>query len=290
MSDNQNNDPLPGPIGDYEPIESLGIGATGTVYRGRHKDTGEEVAIKVLHSRRAADSNAAARFIRGALAARDLNHPNIVQIKAAGNTTSTYYLIMDLIDGRSVEQHLKETGRPMALKSAWELSLDMAKAIAYAHSKDIIHRNLSPSNLLIQKDGTAKLCGFGLAKFLSESRFAQVTSVGEQTVIGEIGFTSLEQLREPSTVDKRGDIFSIGAVMYSMLTGRPPYQGSLFAAYEDMQSATYPNPKELNPEVTDGFVEIIQTCLAVDPKERYETADLLLTALVAVGNIEGLAS
>src|SRR5262249_4291015 len=207
-------------IGKYEILERIGTGAMGVVYKCRQPGLDRPVAVKVLLAARHASSEQVQRFQREARAAACLTHPNIVQVYDVGTDGDLTYFVMEYVDGCSLERLIGTPSR--SLPVALRLLVHLARALQAAHDQGIIHRDLKPSNVLINRLGQPKLADFGLAKSLHDTQALS----GSGDLVGTPRYMSPEQvLAEPGALDGRTDVYSLGVVMYEMLTGRPPVAG-----------------------------------------------------------------
>ena len=230
-------------LGPYEILSPLGAGGMGEVYRARDTRLDRDVAIKVLPQSVAGDPAALARFEREAKAVAALSHPNILAIHDVGTPDGITYAVMELLEGESLRQRLQEG--PLPQRKALEIAREIALGLAAAHEKGIVHRDLKPENLFVTSDGRVKILDFGLARQLSlpstddthSPTAAQATEPG--TVLGTVGYMAPEQLRG-HPADARSDIFSFGAVLYEMCSGRRPFKGD--TAIETMNAILKEDP------------------------------------------------
>jgi len=271
-------------IGPYEIVALLGAGGMGEVYRARDPRLGRDVAIKVLPASLAEDADRRERFEREARAASALNHPHICALYDIGRHQDTDYLVMELLDGESLEQRL--TKGPLPLDQALRIAIDLADALSKAHRQGIVHRDLKPGNVMLTRQG-AKLLDFGLARvdappapgsgsFLPTQQRA-LTQAG--TVLGTFQYMAPEQL-EGGDADARTDIFAFGALVYEMITGRKAFEGKSQASLISAIMAGTPPPiSSLNATTPPALDRVIRTCLAKDPDERWQTAQDLASEL-----------
>ncbi|MDH3306401.1 MAG: protein kinase, partial [Acidimicrobiia bacterium] len=215
----------------YELIRHIARGGMADVWEARDTLLGRRVAIKVLHSQFSTDDAFIRRFRREAQAAANLSHPNIVSIFDWGEEGSNYFIVMELVEGQSLRDVLRSTDRLMPRRSA-EIAAEAAAALAVAHRAGLVHRDMKPGNILLAADGTVKVTDFGIALAWDDS--AQLTRTG--AVIGTATYFSPEQA-QGQTVDERSDIYSLGVVLYEMLTGQPPFSGEspVAVAYQHVQ-------------------------------------------------------
>jgi serine/threonine-protein kinase len=255
--------------GRYSVIELVGSGGMAEVYRARDELLGREVAIKVLHERFAGDRSFVERFKREAQSAANLNHPNIVSLYDYGTDDGAYYIVMELIEGRSLAQIIKSEG-PLLPERAAEVASDVAKALSRAHTAGIVHRDVKPGNIMITSTGQTKVTDFGIARALGGEGDQTMTQTG--MVIGTAAYLSPEQA-QGDPVDTRSDVYSLGVVLYEALTGSPPFTGEspLSVAYKHVREAPRP-PSEVNVDVPAALNSITMKALAKNPDNRYANA------------------
>ena len=266
-------------LGPYEIVAPLGAGGMGEVYRARDAKLGRDVAIKVLAAEYAQSRERLQRFEQEARAASALNHPNIITIYEVGQTDGTSYIAMEYVEGRTLRQ-LLDAG-PVPLKKALGIAAQVADGLAKAHSAGLVHRDLKPENVMLTSDGFAKILDFGLVKLAmptgssSQAPTLAAPATHPGMVMGTAGYMSPEQARG-GEVDFRSDQFSLGTLLYEMVTGKQPFRRessaqTLAAIIEDE-----PRPvTEANPRTPAPVRWIVERCLAKDPEERYAaTRDL----------------
>jgi len=266
-------------LGPYEVVSPLGAGGMGAVYKARDPRLQRDVAIKVLHPDRMTDAERRQRFLVEAKAVSSLNHPNILTVYDIGTEDDIAYLVTELVDGRSLDALIPSTGFPVG--EVLRIGTQVADALARAHAAGIIHRDLKPANVMLAADGRVKVLDFGLAKIVEPSQsddFDTQTMEGktaEGTVMGTAGYMSPEQA-QGRPLDQRSDIFSFGAMLYELATGRRAFPGdstmSTIAAVlrEEPQA-----PGDLRKDLPSELTRIIMRCLRKDPARRVQsTADL----------------
>ncbi|HYA26261.1 MAG TPA: serine/threonine-protein kinase, partial [Terriglobales bacterium] len=263
-------------LGPYEIQSSLGAGGMGEVYRARDSRLKRDVAVKVLPKALSSDPDRLRRFEQEALATAALNHPNILAVFDIGDNQGSPYVVSELLEGETLRDRLR-TG-PIPVRKALEYALQVAHGLAAAHEKGIIHRDLKPENLFLTKDGRVKILDFGLAK-LTQSEpgaHASLATVSHGTeagvVLGTAGYMSPEQVRGQS-LDARSDIFSFGAILYEMLSGKRAFHGATPA--DTMSSILKEEPADLsatNRNISPALERIVHHCLEKNPEARFHSA------------------
>ncbi len=264
-------------IGPYEVVSLLSEGGMGEVYRAHDARLNRAVAIKVIHERLAAGANAFRRFELEAKSAGMLNHPNILAIYDIGSHGGAPYIVSELLDGESL--HTRLTRGSLAPHKAIEYALQIASGLAAAHAKGIIHRDLKPGNVFITKDGRAKILDFGLAKLAEPLAGSGETSLAETMpgltesglILGTVSYMSPEQIRGEAT-DARSDIFSFGAVLYEMLTGRRAFQGRSPVETMNATLTVEADMAAVAPKLPAGLELLVRHCLEKSPDDRFQSA------------------
>ncbi len=238
------------------------------VYEAEDTLLNRSVAVKILHTNFASDEAFVARFRREAQAAANLSHPNIVAIYDWGQEAGTYFMVMELIRGRTLRQILKNEGALLPRRAA-EIAAETAAALSIAHQHGVYHRDVKPGNIMITEDGAVKVTDFGIARALDDSE--ELTRTG--AVIGTATYFSPEQA-QGLPADERSDVYSLGIVLYEALAGKPPFTGDspVAVAYQHV-SAAAPPPDQVNPDVPKEVAAIAKQAMQKDPANRYQSAD-----------------
>jgi len=263
-------------FGDCEVLGPLGAGGMGEVYRARDNNLGREVAIKILPSGRATDPERLRRFEQEARAAAALNHPNILAVYSFGSTgTGIHYVVSELLQGQNLRERMQEGRIP--IRKTVDYGLQVVRGLAAAHERGIIHRDLKPENIFLTRDGIVKILDFGLAKLSSVDSDQTVTRTSMSLtqpglVLGTAGYMSPEQVRGQA-IDARSDLFSLGVVLYEMLSGNRAFAGA--TAADTMSAVLKEEPRELSasvPNAPPALSRIVHRCLEKDPSERFQSA------------------
>jgi serine/threonine protein kinase/transcription elongation GreA/GreB family factor len=258
----------------YEIIEKIGNGGMATVYKATDKVLKRNVAVKILRDEFTTDDEFIKRFEVEAQSAARLTHPNIVSIYDVGVDGNLYYIVMELIQGKTLKEIIVKEKGPLPWKWSINVSIQIASALEMAHRNNIIHRDIKPHNIIITEDGVAKVTDFGIAKAVSNST---ITAFG--TTIGSVHYFSPEHARGGFT-DAKSDLYSLGVVMYEMVTGRVPFDADtpVSVGLKHMQEEPV-EPIELNPNLPIAVNKIIMRALQKDTTLRYQTASEMLVDL-----------
>ena len=276
-------------VGPYEVIALLGEGGMGQVYRGRDPRLGREIAIKVLAREASDDADAIQRLEREARAIAALSHPNVVAVHDVGREDGQFYLVTELLEGTTLREQIRSS--PMSWRRAVEVGAEVAEGLAAAHAKSIVHRDLKPENIFITTDGRVKVLDFGLAQtdpaLLQRDETNIPTTKWFQThpgtVIGTLGYMAPEQLRGEA-VDPSADIFSLGCILFEMVTSRKPFQRESGAATIAAILKDAIPMEQLTAAVPAEFKRIIEGCVEKSSTTRFQSARDLALTLRAIGS------
>ena len=266
-------------LGKYEINELLGVGGMGVVLKAYDTSIERDIAIKVLPAEFSSEERALGRFLAEARSAGQLSHAHTVTVHEIAQYGQTHYLVMEYVAGGSVRDQLNHQGA-YSVADATRIAIEACKGISAAHEHGLVHRDIKPANLMLTQDGTVKVSDFGIAKHTNRETL-QMTQTGQ--LVGTPHFMSPEQC-ESQPVDARSDLYSLGATYYSLLTGKAPYEGSgsvaqvLFAHCK----SPVPDPRDVRTDVPPACSQIIERAMAIDPKERYQSAEEMRADLEAV--------
>ncbi len=268
-------------LGKYRIVARLGRGGMAEVYKAFQPSLDRYVAVKVLHPFMAEDKEFLARFRREAKNVAALRHANIVQVFDFDVEDGQYYMVMEYLDGPTLKTHLEmlhQRGERLPLADVLRIVRDVGSALAYAHARGIVHRDVKPANVILETSGRVVLTDFGVAKILSGTQF---TATG--TVLGTPAYMSPEQgLGQPG--DGRSDIYSLGVMLYEMATGRLPFDADTpLAVVMKHVHDPLPLPRSVLPELPESLERVILRALAKEPAERYDRVEAMVAALDAVG-------
>ncbi len=253
----------------YEILEVIGTGGMAVVYKARCHRLNRLVAIKILKDENLQDEDFRRRFHAESQAVAMLSHPNIVSVYDVSATENADYIVMELIDGITLKQYMEKKG-VLNWKETLHFAIQIAKALEHAHSRGIVHRDIKPHNVMVLKNGSVKVADFGIARVMSKSNTLT------KEALGSVHYISPEQAKG-GRVDNRSDLYSLGIVMYEMITGRPPYDGEspVAVAIKHINGGAG-KPSVLNPNIPAGLEQIIMKAMATDLSERYGSATDML--------------
>lgn len=256
--------------GRYEILEEVGNGGMAVVYKAKDFDTGAIVAVKILREEYLDNEEFCRRFRNESRAIALLNHPNIVKIFDVCNSPTLQYIVMEYIDGISLKDYIEQQ-RVVRVKEAVHFTTQILRALMQAHSKGIVHRDIKPQNIMLLSNGQIKVTDFGIAR-LSTSRTSTITD----KAIGSVHYIAPEQARGANT-DARADLYSVGVMLYEMLTGKLPFEANSAVSVAVMQLQADPKmPREINPNIPVGLEEITMQAMQKDPAKRYQSAAEML--------------
>ena len=265
-------------LGTYEIIGSLGTGGMGEVYRAKDLRLGREVAVKVLPAEVSSDADRLARFEREARTVAGLNHPNIVTLFSVDYEESVHFLTMELVEGQDLSQLISPGGMP--LSRILELLIPLADALAAAHDRGVIHRDLKPGNVMVTRDGRIKVLDFGLAKLVGAGSNSDIGYAATVTsplsepgqMLGTVPYMSPEQIRG-ETLDARTDLFSFGVIFYELAAGRRPFTGKTPPDVSSAILRDVPEPlTRVRPDLPGDLERLVMWCLEKNPRERIQSA------------------
>ena len=241
-------------IGDYVLTGKIGQGGIAEIYRARQESLGRDVAIKILSANMISDADIVRRFENESLLIARLNHPNIVHVIDKGKAGGRFYFVMEFVDGTSLREVIDSPKIPIGTKL--DMIVQVCKALDYAHKNGVIHRDIKPTNILIDRQGNARVADFGIAQSVGATDMEMTSS---DVIMGTLSYMSPEQKVSSTNVDQTTDIYAMGIILYETLVGKKP-QGH------------FKLPSEINPQISKAFDTIILKCLAQEPKDRYQSA------------------
>jgi beta-lactam-binding protein with PASTA domain/tRNA A-37 threonylcarbamoyl transferase component Bud32 len=261
--------------GRYEILRQVARGGMAEVYLARDQLLDRPVALKVLFPELSVDRSFVERFRREAQAAANLSHPNVVSVYDWGEEDGVYFIVMEYVDGRPLSSIIRSEGSLLADRAA-TIGAEVAAALAFAHRSGVVHRDVKPGNVLIDVNGNVKVADFGIARAANAKE--NLTQTG--AVMGTATYFSPEQA-QGFGVDPRSDVYSLGVVLYEMVTGHPPFAGDspVSIAYKHVREQPVP-PRQLNPAIPAAFEAIVLQAMAKDPNDRYASAEELRADLV----------
>jgi len=278
-------------ISHFELGAPLVKGRTGTIYKARDTRDGKEVAFKVLHADFANDEEDVKQFVRAMTAARELHHPNLIALYSAGKQGHSCWFAMEYVDGEPLTKVIERMGTHKRLdwRRALTVGVQIARALEAGHEKHVVHRNVSPETILIRKlDKVAKLGDMMLAKVLEGVRAKQISGPGEP--VGNLAYMAPERTKSGGEVDTRADIYGLGATLYALLTGKPPFQGkTLVETIAQIRQAEPEPPKKYQDSIPDQFQDAVMTMLAKRPELRFQTPAKAARALEQVAKSHGIS-
>jgi len=272
-------------IPGYQLLGRLGAGAMATVFKARQISLDREVAIKVLSRKLSENKDYVERFYKEGRAAGKLNHGNIAQAFDVGEASGYHYFVMEFVDGYSLFDEMEQRrGKPFSESHALRVIIQVAKALEHAHIQGLIHRDVKPKNIMITRQGDVKLVDLGLARPANDDAAAKAEA---GRAFGTPYYISPEQIRGEVDIDFRADIYSLGATLYHLVTGRVPFEGATpVAVMQKHLKETLVPPDHINTKLSAGLGEVVETMMAKERRRRYgSTADLLIDLeAIAAGN------
>ena len=257
--------------GRYEIHELLGVGGMAVVYRAYDTIDDRMVAIKILKDEFAGNSDFLRRFRNESKAIAVLSHPNIVKVYDVSFGDRIQYIVMEYVDGITLKQYLDQQKETVPWKEALHFTVQILRALQHAHEKGIVHRDIKPQNIMLLQDGTIKVMDFGIARFARSE-----TRTMTDKAIGSVHYIAPEQARGDVT-DERADIYSVGVMLYEMLTGRLPFEADNAVSVAIMQLQANPTlPRDINPDIPEGLQEITMKAMQKAPSQRYQSAAEML--------------
>src|SRR4051812_43758170 len=266
-------------IGKYKVLERLGSGGMGQVFLCEHKLMRRRVAVKVLPTQKAADPSSLERFYPEAPAGAPLDHPHILRAYDIDQDDNLHFLVMEYVDGASLQEMIRKTG-PMDPTRACHYMYWSAVGLQHAHQQGLIHRDVKPGNILVDRTGVVKILDLGLARFFLDEDDL-ITKKYDESVLGTADYLAPEQAVDSHTVDGRADIYSLGATFYFLLTGQPPFaDGTVAQKLLWHQSKAPKSVREVRPEVPEPVAHIVFKMMAKKPEDRYQSPGELAEALL----------
>ncbi|QJW96880.1 serine/threonine-protein kinase [Frigoriglobus tundricola] len=267
-------------LGPYRILNQIGAGGMGQVFLAEHAALRRRVAIKVLPPKQALDPAGVERFYQEARAAAALDHPNIVHAYDVACDRGTHFLVLEYIDGDTLDRRLAAAGQ-LSVGEAVGCAVQAAAGLQHAHEKGVAHRDIKPANLLLGRDGIVKILDLGLAQFFEDS--GTRLSRGAGAIMGTTDYVAPEQLLG-AEADHRADIYNLGATLYHLLTGQPPFSGTTAAKMVAHHLSAVPPAHDVCPDVPEDLSAVVERMLAKDPADRFQTAAEVVQALMPFVN------
>lgn len=270
-------------IGKYDVIEILGRGGMGVVYRAVDRQIGREVAVKTLTQGVAGDREMLARFYEEGRKTGRLNHPHIVTVYDLGEDNGIPYIVMERVEGDPLDKIIARD-MPLSMMDRLRIIEETCSALGYAHSNNVIHRDVKPANIFVQPDGKAKLLDFGIARLERRSQDISLTRTGH--IIGTVPYMAPERLRD-KMIDGRSDIFSMGVVLHQLITGQLPFSGEDYVLMQKILNEPHPPLRDFCANCPEGLQDIVDRALAKSVDDRYQTAEEMAADLRSVIEVLG---
>jgi serine/threonine protein kinase len=268
-------------VGQLKVLTPIGKGGMGAVFLCEHTGLRKQVAVKFLPENKATDPGLLKRFLREARSVAALNHPNIIRTNDFGITGNVHYLVMEYIEGTDLEKLVRAEG-PLPHAQATEFIRQAAAGLQHAYEKGLVHRDMKPANLLVDKKGVVRILDFGLARSFTDDTDRVTEKHDKGAVIGTADYMAPEQVLG-GTVDVRADIYALGVTFYTLLTGRPPFSGSTSQKFTAHQTFEAPPVSRLRPSVPAGVEAVVEKMMAKSPAARYQTPQEVIDALATAG-------
>ena len=278
-------------LAHYDISMVIGTGRTSVVFHATDTKDDRPVALKVLHPEFAEDEDEVQRFIRAIKTMLPMQHPNLIRLYSAGKTCGFCWVAMEYVAGENLTEVIQRIGVAGMIdwRHAFRVGIHIGRALEYCHGQQVIHRNVTPTNILVEATTkTARLGDLMLAKALEGVLAKQITRPGE--IIGDVAYMSPERTRGTEGLDGRSDLYGLGAVLYAMLTGRPPFEGTLVERITKIRQAEPEKPKKFQMSIPDRFQDVVMRLLAKRPEDRYQTATEMLKELAWVGKLNGVTA
>lgn len=266
-------------LGQYKLLEQVGKGGSGVVFLAEHTRLRRRVALKTLPADRARDYEVLERFYREARAVAGLDHPNIVRAHDANHTGNLHYLVMEYVDGLSLQAYIQKYGA-ITYPQAAQYIAQAASGLQHAYENGMVHRDIKPANLLLDKTGTLKILDMGLVRFFQDRDDGLTTDYSKGAVLGTADYLSPEQAMNCHEVDIRADIYSLGVTFYALLHGQPPFAGERLTQKLMAHQLKEPTPiHELNPKIPEALSAVVKKMMAKKPEDRFQTPVEVIEAL-----------
>ncbi len=266
-------------IGKYRVLEKLGSGGMGTVYLCEHESVGKKAAVKVLPASQSNNPSSLGRFYREARAAGNLNHPNLVRAHDIDEEGGLHFLVMDYVDGSSLQEIVTRFG-PMTPARAAHVIREAALGLDHAYREGLVHRDVKPANIMIERGGAVRVLDLGLARFHQDEEDPLTLKYDDKHVLGTADYVAPEQALNSHEVDQRADIYSLGCTLYFLLAGHPPFPDGKVAQKIVWHQVRQPTPlRQLRPDVPEGLAAVVNRMMAKEPADRYQTHAAVAAAL-----------
>jgi serine/threonine protein kinase len=257
-------------VGNYRLLEPIGKGGMGVVYKAQHLNLPRLAALKILPPERARDQATLERFLREARSAAALDHRNIVQLYDVGHASGVHFLALEYVDGVTLDRVIESNG-PVEFPTAIHYIVQVAAGLSHAHERGFVHRDIKPGNLILARDGTIKILDMGLARSLDREEDRLTEYLDGSTILGTVDFIAPEQALNTPT-DARADIYSLGATLYALLTGRPPFEGNATQKLMQHQVRQADRLCDVNPAIPVDLSDVVDLMMTKRPQDRIPSA------------------